>query len=83
MGATAQTKPGRWEPLGLSQDPGMCFRPKTPGGPLQRCGDPGCLPRMWIPRSSCPTIHAEHRRRLPGRAGNLCLPRDMVATGEP
>lgn len=49
-GATAQTKPGRWEPAQPVPGPGVCFRPKTPGGPLQRSAAiPGCLPRMWIP----------------------------------
>lgn len=86
-GAMAQTKPGRWEPAWPVPGPGSIgvtrLRPKTPGGP---CGDLGRLPSQSVDSGAAVQLSnhlGKHRQRLPGRAGNLCLPGDMVATGEP
>ena len=65
---------------------GRVLPSQDPRWPLAAlCGDPR-LPSQNVDSGAAVQLSnhlGKHRRRLPGRAGNLCLPRDMVATGEP
>ena len=60
---------------------------QDPGWPLAvLCGDLGRLSSQSVDSGAAVQLSnhlGKHRQRLPGHAGNLRLPGDMVATGEP